>query len=202
MDMSNVKFSTRLGLGLPAWWPWWPSWRHSASMPVRNINIAIGSIYADRVVPLKQLKIVSDMYAVSIVDGANKVAAGSCRAQSSSGSGQPGTAAIAEEWKAYMATKLTVQEAQDAARVAELMVKAAPVVVALRTALESGDKDKVTALIRPIYETVDPLTGVVGELVDMQLTEAKDEYDKVHRELPTHSLRCSASSWSWPLASG
>ena len=43
---------------------------------VKSTNESIGTIYADRVVPLKQLKIVSDMYAVGIVDATNKVTAG------------------------------------------------------------------------------------------------------------------------------
>ncbi|MBX9817827.1 MAG: MCP four helix bundle domain-containing protein, partial [Burkholderiaceae bacterium] len=178
MDMSNVKFSTRLGLGFACLVALVAFMAAFGLYSVRNINIAIGSIYADRVVPLKQLKIVSDMYAVSIVDGANKVAAGMYEPKAALAQVNQASAAIAEEWKAYMATKLTVQEALDAARVAELMVKAAPVVASLRTALESGDKDKVAALIRPIYETVDPLTGAVGKLVDLQLTEAKGEYDR------------------------
>ena len=178
MDMRNVKFSTRLALGFACLVALVAFMAAFGLYSVRNINIAIGSIYADRVVPLKQLKIVSDMYAVSIVDGANKVAAGMYEPKAALAQVDQATGAIAEEWKAYMATKLTVQEAQDAASVAELMGKAAPVVASLRAALESGDKDKVTALIRPIYETVDPLTGAVGKLVDLQLTEARGEYDR------------------------
>ena len=178
MDMRNVKFSTRLALGFACLVALVAFMAAFGLYSVRNINIAIGSIYADRVVPLKQLKIVSDMYAVSILDEANKVAAGISDTKAALAQVDQATGAIAEEWKAYMATKLTVQEAQDAASVAELMGKAAPVVASLRAALESGDKDKVTALIRPIYETVDPLTGAVGKLVDLQLTEARGEYDR------------------------
>jgi methyl-accepting chemotaxis protein len=59
-----------------------------------------------------------------------------------------------------------------------LMAKAEPQVIALRSALEGGDKYTVTTMVRPVYDVVDPLTGVLGELVDIQLAEAKNEYDK------------------------
>ena len=39
-------------------------------------NNALTTIYNDRVVPLKQLKIVADMYAVNIIDTHNKLDAG------------------------------------------------------------------------------------------------------------------------------
>ena len=178
MDLSNVKFSTRLALGFACLVALVAFMAAFGLYSVRNINISIGSIYADRVVPLKQLKIVSDMYAVNIVDGANKVAAGMYEPTAALAQVTQATRTITEEWKAYMATELTPQEALDAAAVVALMGKAEPAITALRAALESGDKDKVATLIRPIYEAVDPLTGAVGKLVDLQLAEAKNEYDR------------------------
>ena len=177
MDLNNVKFSTRLTLGFVCLVAMVAFMAAFGLYSVRNINISIGSIYADRVVPLKQLKIVSDMYAVNIVDGANKVAASMYDPKAALAQVNQATGTVAEQWKAYMATELTTQEAKDAAHVVALMAKAEPVVATLRAALEAGDKDKVATLIRPIYEVVDPLTDTVGKLVDIQLTEAKTEYD-------------------------
>ena len=36
-------------------------------------NAGLKSVYDDRVVPLKQIKVVADMYAVNVVDTAHKV---------------------------------------------------------------------------------------------------------------------------------
>jgi methyl-accepting chemotaxis protein len=178
MDLSNVKFSTRLTLGFIFLVAMVALMAAFGLYSVRSINTSIGSIYADRVVPLKQLKIVSDMYAVNIVDGANKVAAGMYEPKAALIQVTQSTGTIAEQWKAYMATELTAEETQKAATVLALMAKAAPVVATLQTALEAGDKEKVGTLIRPIYEAVDPLTNAVGALVDIQLSEAKAEYDR------------------------
>jgi methyl-accepting chemotaxis protein len=177
MDLNNVKLSTRLTLGFACLVAMVAFMAAFGLYAVRNTNTSIGSIYSDRVVPLKQLKIVSDMYAVNIVDGANKVAAGMYDPKAAQAQVNQSAGAIAEQWKAYMATELTREEAQNAAKVVELMAKAEPVVATLRAALEAGDKDKVATLIHPIYEAVDPLTGALGKLVDIQLTAAKVEYD-------------------------
>jgi methyl-accepting chemotaxis protein len=178
MDMHNVKISTRLSLGFAFLVAMVALMAAFGLFAMRSINTSIGSIYADRVVPLKQLKLVSDAYAVSIVDGTNKVAAGVMEPSAALAQITQSTASIEKNWRAYMATELTAQEAQDATKVTALMAKAEPLVVALRMALEAGDKDKVTTMVRPIYEAIDPLTGVLGELVEIQLTEAKNEYDK------------------------
>ncbi len=52
-------------------------------------NSGLKSVYDDRVVPLKQLKDVSDMYAVNVVDSAHKVRDGAMTAAQ-------GTAAVSE----------------------------------------------------------------------------------------------------------
>jgi methyl-accepting chemotaxis protein len=177
MNLDNVKLSTRLTLGFAFLVAMVAFMAAFGLYAVRSINTSIGSIYADRVVPLKQLKLVSDAYAISIVDGTNKVAAGVMDAKTALAQVNTSATTIAENWKAYMATELTAKEAQDATKVKALMATAEPQVAALRSALEAGDKDKVASLIGPIYQAVDPLTGVLGELVDIQLAEAKTEYD-------------------------
>ncbi|HEX4910141.1 MAG TPA: MCP four helix bundle domain-containing protein, partial [Permianibacter sp.] len=41
-----------------------------------SINASVASIYDDRVVPLKQLKLIADAYAVFVIDAVNKGNAG------------------------------------------------------------------------------------------------------------------------------
>ena len=65
--------------------------------------------YNDRVVCLKQLKIVADSYAVGIVDGAHKLQAGSINADSFGGLASS-QAALKKQWSDYRATYLTAEE--------------------------------------------------------------------------------------------
>ncbi|WP_294765184.1 methyl-accepting chemotaxis protein [uncultured Rhodoferax sp.] len=178
MDLSNVKLSTRLTLGFASLVVMVALMAAFGLYEVRVTNQSIGSIYADRVVPLKQLKAVSDLYAVNIIDNANKVAAGLLEPKSAQANVAQSLGAIATEWKAYLATELTPQEKLDAAKVTDLMGKTAPVVASLQAALATGNKDEVAALVRPLYEQIDPLTSTLGTLVDLQLTEAKAAYDR------------------------
>jgi methyl-accepting chemotaxis protein len=178
MDMRNVKLSTRLSLGFSFLVIMSVVMAAFGLHAMRAINVSIGSIYADRVVPLRQLKLVSDAYAVSIIDGANKVSAGVMDSKVALAQVVKSASAISDNWKAYMATQLTPEEAQDAAKANALMSAAESKIATLRSALEAGNRDQVTSLVGPLYEAIDPLTGVLGELVDIQLNEAKHQYDK------------------------
>src|SRR5436190_24115937 len=40
---------------------------------LNTVNSYLENVYKDRVIPLKQLKVISDMYAIDIVDGTHKM---------------------------------------------------------------------------------------------------------------------------------
>ncbi len=178
MDLSNVKFSTRLSLGFASLVTLVALMAAFGLYEVRVTNQSIGTIYADRVVPLKQLKAVSDLYAVNIIDNANKVSAGLLEPKAAQANVSNSLVDIQKQWKDYLATELTPQEKLDADAVTERMGKAAPVVASLQEALAAGSREQVAALVRPLYEQVDPLSEGLSKLVDLQLTEAKAEYDR------------------------
>jgi methyl-accepting chemotaxis protein len=178
MNFKDMKLSVRLALGFTVLVAIVAFMAGFGVYEVKITNASIGTIYNDRVVPLKQLKIVSDMYAVNIVDSANKVGAGLLEPKAALALVSASTGTIKEQWSAYIATELTAEEKVGVNKATAMMAKADPVVASLRTALEAGDKDKVVQLIKPIYEAIDPLTGEVGHLVDIQLTEAKSAYDR------------------------
>ncbi|MDO8285376.1 MAG: methyl-accepting chemotaxis protein [Rhodoferax sp.] len=182
MNLHDMKISTRLVLGFAVLVAMVSLMAGFGFLKVKSTNQSIGTIYDDRVVPLKQLKTVHDMYASDIVDAANKVAAGMMEPKGAVKQVADATAHAAEQWKAYTATYLTDEEKRGAAQADELMAKAQPVVAQLRAALEAGDKDKVTTLVKPVYEAIDPLGGVVDGLVDIQLKEAKAEFERAQSE--------------------
>src|SRR5262249_55670899 len=65
------------------------------------------SMYGDRVVPLQQLKTVSDMYAVNIVDTDHKLRDGQVSWDEAVKRITAAHDTIAEQWKTYKATLLT-----------------------------------------------------------------------------------------------
>ncbi|MGL6041240.1 MAG: MCP four helix bundle domain-containing protein, partial [Deefgea sp.] len=48
---------------------------------LKQVNQSLKTVYEDRVVPLKQLKLVADAYAVNIIDAMNKANAGMITAE-------------------------------------------------------------------------------------------------------------------------
>lgn len=72
----------------------------------------IDSLYDDRVVPLKQIKTVSDNYAVNIVDLLHKYRAGTIERISLISAINEAKSTAEQEWQAYLQTTLTNEELQ------------------------------------------------------------------------------------------
>jgi methyl-accepting chemotaxis protein len=178
MDLNDMKISTRLTLGFACLVAMVALMAGFGFLKVRSTNQSIVTIYEDRVVALKQLKMVSDMYASNVVDAANKVASGMVEPKAAVKDVNDATTKAAEQWKAYIETFLTDEEKRGVAQTTELTGKALPVIAQVKSAMESGDKDKVTALVKPLYEVIDPLSNSLDTLVDIQLKEAKAESDR------------------------
>lgn len=67
-------------------------------------------VYDNRIVPLNQLKVVADMYAVNIVDTTHKARNGNITAKEAIDNIHQAQEHIAKEWGAYAATTLTPEE--------------------------------------------------------------------------------------------
>jgi methyl-accepting chemotaxis protein len=144
---------------------------------VRASNQAMKSMYDDRVVALKQLKIASDMLTSRVLDAAVKAAHG---LQESSKSMQELDAAMTQykaQWKAYTETYLVEQEKREVSRIEGLQPAVNAEVAQLRKALESGDKAAIAALIKPLYAAIDPVGVSLNGLTDIQLNESQALYE-------------------------
>jgi metallo-beta-lactamase family protein len=75
-----------------------------------DVNDALKTVYEDRVVPLQQLKVISDHYAVSVIDAVNKANAGLTSGQDALELVETAAHEIDVEWQKYMSTTLTEQE--------------------------------------------------------------------------------------------
>jgi methyl-accepting chemotaxis protein len=178
MNLNDMKISVRLAFGFACLVIMVALMATFGFMKVRSTNQSITTIYDDRVVPLKQLKIVNDKYSADIIDAANKVSAGLMEPKNAVKQVTDATSKATEQWKAYIDTYLTEDEKRGVAQATELMGKAQPVISQLLSALQAGDKDKTAALVKPLYETIDPLGDVIDQLVDIQLNEAKAEFER------------------------
>ena len=137
------------------------------------------STYHDRVVPLQQLKKVSDGYAVSIVDAAHKVHSGAMEKSAFLKELDSARATIGTEWQAYRSTYLTDQELALAKQAEQAMKRADGAVDELRRLVEAGDEAPLLVFNnKQLYPALDPVSGSISALIDLQLKVAAEEYAK------------------------
>ncbi|WP_374562902.1 methyl-accepting chemotaxis protein [Ideonella sp.] len=150
---------------------------------VRSAEDSLRDLYKDRVVPLKQLKMVADGYAVGMVDAAHKVRDGAF-------TGEVGAKAVADarqqidsNWKAYVATELNDQEQALIAKAGPLMKQADQAAEKLLGLMKAGDAEALRAYAaKEMYPAIDPIGDVVNSLVQVQLDVAAHEYEASEAE--------------------
>ncbi len=135
------------------------------------------ALYQDRVVPLRQLKVIADAYAVNVVDAVNKAQAGLMTAEEALKAVQAARTDIRKEWADYMATTLTAEEERLAREAVKLFEPANLDISKLEEALKgmSGSvAGQLSAFNGPLYSTVDPISGKISELIELQLRVASE----------------------------
>ena len=145
-----------------------------------NSHESLSTVYKDRVVPLKGLKVIADDYAVMVIDAVNKANSGLMNANEALGGVRAAEKRIKVEWKAYMATSLTTEEARLAQEAQQLFGAADRDIQNLVHFLEkkSGSvKGQMNQFDGPLYDSIDPIGGKIAELIELQLDVAKAEFD-------------------------
>lgn len=146
---------------------------------IRKTNAGLETVYNDRVVPLKQLKAIADDYAVFIIDAANKCNAGIFTAEETLKGLTEASSRIQSNWKDYMSTYLTPEEAKLAKEADALYLPADSAVASLQKFLQGKTGSLKGALgdyDGPLYQHIDPISSKITELVDLQLRVANEEY--------------------------
>lgn len=145
---------------------------------IKSNNASLETIYNDRIVPLKQLKIISDMYAVNIVDASHKTRNKNFSWSEGLESIQKSHEVIKKLWAEYKSTFLT-QEEKDIITEAEVLFNNAEISIAnLESIIRQQNEEQLVAFTQnELYQKIDPITAKIGELIDLQLTVAKAEFD-------------------------
>ena len=146
---------------------------------IQQSNESLKTVYEDRVIPLKQLKTVADLYAVNIVDASHKTRNGNFTWEEGRQSIEQAQEGISREWKNYRGTMLTEQEKQLAAEADALFQRADASTAKLLTIIARRDQAALAAYTaQELYQNIDPISNKVTELVDLQLEVANEEFAK------------------------
>ena len=139
-------------------------------------------MYNDRVVPLEDLKVIADDYAVLVIDAVNKANAGLIPVSRAVSDIEASKTEIDAKWQKYMATELTAEEAKLAQEAEQLFISANRAIDRLLASLKtfSGDpKNNLSEFDGPLYKDIDPISEKITELVNLQLRVAKEEYENI-----------------------
>ncbi len=136
------------------------------------------SIVADRVIPMEQLKVIADSYAVDIVDAVHKVRSGAFTFDQGQSSVQTAMEKIESRWTAYMATYLTPEEKGIADEFLLTRQAADAGVKELQALLASKDMEGLARFAdQKLYPTIDPLGSEISRLIELQIRVAKENLE-------------------------
>jgi len=136
------------------------------------------TVYQDRVVPLRDLKVIADMYAVNIVDTSHKVRNGNISWAEARKNLDDAETTIASKWKAYKATFLVEQEKKLVAEIEPMLLTVQKELDKMREILKREDAQAIAEFTKgPLYPAIDPISTKFSDLIEVQLNVAKDEYE-------------------------
>ena len=125
---------------------------------LKKVNQGLETVYNDRVIPLQQLKIIADEYAVNIVDTTHQTRNGNFDFDKCISNINSAEVKIKKEWKEYIATTLTKEEEILANNVQMLMLSGDEIAEKIKDACRKNDLALLTKIsIEDLYQKIDPI---------------------------------------------
>jgi len=153
---------------------------------MRSMGQAMDMIYSDRIEPMRDLKAISDAYAVTVVDTAHKVRAGTVTPAAATEAMRQAARTIDERWKVYAASDMIPEEARLAREAQAQFPPANEAVAQLQQLVAGGNSPALTDFIeKAMYPKIDPIITTVSKLSDLQLIAAKQDHDTAGQEFRT-----------------
>jgi len=138
-----------------------------------RLNGSFQELFSERMQPISQLKIISDAYAVSIVDASHKYRAGVFDEATFRQNFRDARQRIEENWKAYASTKKTGDEKARVQRIESMFGQVNQLTEELLSEVDNGKlrAQEPKAFNERLYGVVDPLSGELEMLIKLQLDE-------------------------------
>lgn len=136
-------------------------------------NRFLVSMHEHRIIPLKQLKVISDMYAVNIVDTTHKMNYKTMTYVDGQKMIADAKALIKQNWEAYEALPLSSQEKELVKTALSKMAIANQAIAQLEAIIHANDAEALRQFAKgPLYPSIEPVTDAISLLIDLQLKEA------------------------------
>tara|TARA_B100001094_G_scaffold333359_1_gene411069 strand:- start:7657 stop:9288 length:1632 start_codon:yes stop_codon:yes gene_type:complete len=145
---------------------------------LQGIESSAVSIYDSSVVPLRTLKTIADDYAVLIIDAVNKANTGIVTAEEAKENLEFAKGHIAKNWKIYKESELPEEELELAKEAEALFIpadKSVDDVIRKLGTMKGRVAYQLNDFDGPLYDTIDPISNKITELVEIQLNQASLE---------------------------
>ncbi|MDN5060200.1 MCP four helix bundle domain-containing protein, partial [Aliarcobacter butzleri] len=148
------------------------------TVQLKQVNNGLVRVYNDRVLPLEQLKIIADEYAVNIVDTTHQTRNGNFNFDKCISNIDEAQTKIKSNLEKYLSTELTKEEKVLVDSLKSFVAKGDEVTNKIKQSCKNKDIDSITKItIEELYPNIDPISGKVSELIKLQLDVAKNETD-------------------------
>ena len=148
----------------------------------RNLSIentSVATVYKESIIPLKELTAISDMYAVDIVNAIHKMRNGNTNWETGMRNIKKAAEDIDLNWKTYTATQMEPEERDVANETKQLMDISNESIQSLERIIENRDTAALASYTKnELYSKIDPVTSKIGELINLQIKVAQNEYNK------------------------
>ena len=147
------------------------------SYALQSNSRSLGTIFADRIIPLSQFSALRDAYdaILVVVRTADRPATDKAELAATA---ERKLARAQQVWSEYLTTYLTTEEKQLIAAVKPQLERNVTIVHALSHALMEGDTAGFASAKGELLQAMTPTTAAFSELTDLQVREARAEFER------------------------
>lgn len=144
---------------------------------IKASNEALRDMYTNRIITLQELKLMSDALTVNVIDTCHKVSDGHMAWTLGRNKLTEGTTIIKQQWNTYKSHVATTEEERMVAQIDGFLGIAEGALANATNIMIKEDKKALnTFMIEELYSSIEPVSGKLSELMDLQLELAKKEY--------------------------
>ncbi|WP_148624628.1 HAMP domain-containing methyl-accepting chemotaxis protein [Aliarcobacter cryaerophilus] len=150
---------------------------------LENTNDGLKRVYHDRVLPLVQLKNISEAYAVNIVDTSVKLSNDKISFEKCVSNINEAKTIIDKNWNEYLATNLDDEEKEIVKNTKTILSIANNTTDNIQQACTNKDLEKITSIvINNLYETIEPVSNNIAQLMNHQLKVAAEINNQANKD--------------------
>lgn len=145
---------------------------------MESLNSSQEYTYTHHIVPIRELTVIKDMYAVNIVDTAHKVRNQNITWEQGIKNLIEAEKVVHEKWDDYLKTELTQREKDLIKQIKPLLNDADTSVIKLKKIFTNRsvyELDRYT--IDELYSKIDPISDKFGELMNLQLNIVNENFE-------------------------